>query len=108
MFFKTPIIGKYVQKFEHKIEDFQHDSHKIKSILPKVLVLSVPLWAFKGIEWYLLGLAVGFQFPFWLYFFLQPLITIVQFVPLTPAGLGLQEGGSLIVLVLLLKIHFEQ
>lgn len=98
---KFPWIGKYILKFEDKIGTFQQESGQIKKILPQLLLLSIPPWFLKGLEWYLIGLAVGFGFPFWLYLFLQPLITIVQFVPITPAGLGLQEGGSIFIFVLL-------
>jgi hypothetical protein len=98
---KLPFVGKFILKFEDQVEVFQKESHQLKAIMPKIMLLSLPAWLMKGMEWYLLGLAVGFGFPFWFYLFLQPFITIVQFVPLTPAGLGLQEGGSLLVLVIL-------
>jgi uncharacterized membrane protein YbhN (UPF0104 family) len=56
----------------------------------------------KGFEWYFLGLALGFtQIPWIAYFLIHPLVTALAFVPITPAGAGVQEFGIIGILGLL-------
>jgi uncharacterized protein (TIRG00374 family) len=101
LFSGLPIIGEYAKRFMDKANVFQRESHYVKRIMPQLLIVSFLGAGVKGLEWYFLGTALGFGFSPLLYILLHPLISLVQFIPLTPAGLGLQEGGSLIVLVLL-------
>ena len=59
-------------------------------------------WILKGFEWYFLGLALGITQIGWLGFFLlHPLITAFGFVPLTPSGIGFQEGAVVGIFLLL-------
>jgi uncharacterized protein (TIRG00374 family) len=59
-------------------------------------------WILKGFEWYFLGLALGITQIGWLGFFLlHPLVTALGFVPLTPSGIGFQEGAIVGVFALL-------
>ncbi|MEM3075905.1 MAG: lysylphosphatidylglycerol synthase transmembrane domain-containing protein [Candidatus Bilamarchaeaceae archaeon] len=61
-------------------------------------------WTFKALSWYAVAKAVGItlqiDFPELIfYFFLQPLVTMLEFVPSTTiAGLGLSEGANVFVL----------
>jgi len=98
---KIPIVGKLFSKLVNKLCAFQHDAGKIKSVYPQLIGLTAITWIVKGFEWTFLGMALGFSFPFYLYMLLQPLITILQFVPISPAGLGFQESGGMIVFLLL-------
>jgi uncharacterized membrane protein YbhN (UPF0104 family) len=51
-------------------------------------------WIIKGFEWYFLGYALGItQIPWIAYFLIHPLVTALAFVPITPAGIGVQEFG---------------
>jgi len=59
-------------------------------------------WMLKGFEWYFLGLSIGITNIGWLGFFLlHPLITAFGFVPLTPSGIGFQEGATVGIFLLL-------
>jgi uncharacterized membrane protein YbhN (UPF0104 family) len=59
-------------------------------------------WILKGFEWYFLGLAVGItQIPWIGYFLIHPLVTALAFVPIIPAGLGIQEFGIIGIFTLL-------
>ena len=50
----------------------------------------------------LLGLALGITYiPFIAYFLIHPLVTALGFVPITPAGAGVQEFGIIGILGLL-------
>jgi hypothetical protein len=98
---KIPIVGNLFSKLVNKMCAFQHDANKIKSVYPQLIGLTALTWIAKGFEWTFLGMALGFSFPFYVYMLLQPLITILQFVPISPAGLGFQESGGMIVFLLL-------
>jgi uncharacterized membrane protein YbhN (UPF0104 family) len=64
-------------------------------------------WVLKGFEWYFLGAALGITISSnfgiaWLGFFLiHPLVTALAFVPITPAGAGVQEFGIVGIMSLL-------
>jgi uncharacterized membrane protein YbhN (UPF0104 family) len=64
------------------------------------------MWILKGFEWYFLALALNISFGtpvvMWLAFFLiHPLVTALAFVPITPAGAGVQEFGIVGIMTLL-------
>jgi hypothetical protein len=98
---KIPVAGKLFLKLVDKIETFQHEGRQVRSVYPQLIALTGLTWVIKGAEWMFLGLALGFDFPLYVYMMLQPLITILQFVPISPAGLGFQEGAGLVVFLLL-------
>lgn len=97
---KIPIISKIYAMFVR----MQKTSGVIIQKTPELLVLLIFTWSVKAISWYFVAKAVGitltgFEFPEILfYFFLQPLLTMLEFMPSpTIAGLGLSEGGSVLV-----------
>lgn len=81
----------------------EHSAHVKKRWL-EILALLAITWALKGLEWMFLARAVGINVNFEygeLAFFmlLQPLVTILQFVPFpTAAGSGLSEAGTIGIL----------
>ncbi len=90
-----------------KLEEYKESSQKNRKAIPEILGLTMICWVLKGFEWYFLALALGISFGFspivmWLAFFLiHPLVTALGFVPITPAGAGVQEFGIVGVLGLL-------
>ena len=84
-------------------EKAQQNSHVILHQFPKLFVLLLLSWTTKGISWFFvaksLGITLDTPFPeVFAYFFLQPLLTIFEFIPSpTLAGLGLSEGGGVLV-----------
>jgi uncharacterized protein (TIRG00374 family) len=54
-------------------------------------------WFFAALQWYFLAQAIGIDIPIFAIFLLHPLITILMFVPISPAGLGLMEGGVIVL-----------
>lgn len=81
----------------------QDSSHVVVRKTPHILALILVSWAFRSLSWYFaaksagISLDTGFPEPLF-YFFLQPLITMLEFVPSpTIAGLGLSEGGTTLV-----------
>jgi uncharacterized protein (TIRG00374 family) len=84
----------------------QQNSHMVVKLTPQILVLIVFSWVAKAISWYFVAKSVGitvntgFPEPLF-YLFLQPLVTILEFIPTpTIAGMGLSEGGTTAVFAL--------
>jgi uncharacterized protein (TIRG00374 family) len=96
---KLPVIS-HIYDVVIKMQD---SSHVIIKKTPQIIGLILMSWTFKALSWYFVaksvGITVATPFPeFLFYFFLQPLITMLEFVPSpTIAGLGLSEGGNTLV-----------
>ncbi len=102
IFERIPVIGGITRKVSNKIFAFQEEAYKIKNLIMPITVLTLISWIVKGVEWYFIGLALNItQISFLGYFFLHPLITALSFVPITPSGIGFQEGGIVGILYLL-------
>jgi uncharacterized protein (TIRG00374 family) len=90
-----------------KLDEFRECSKKNSRAIPEITALTIVCWLLKGFEWYFLGIALGITFGLsapltWLAFFLiHPLVTALAFVPITPAGAGVQEFGIVGILGLL-------
>jgi uncharacterized protein (TIRG00374 family) len=90
-----------------KLEEYKDSSQKTRSAIPEILGLTMICWVLKGFEWYFLASALGITISnnfavAWLGFFLiHPLVTALAFVPITPAGAGVQEFGIVGILSLL-------
>jgi glycosyltransferase 2 family protein len=98
--------SKLLVRFTHgimtKLEEFGKNAMKTRSGIPEIALISTLSWVLKGFEWYFLGLALGITNIGWLGFFLlHPLITAFGFVPLTPSGIGFQEGAIVGIFLLL-------
>jgi glycosyltransferase 2 family protein len=83
-----------------KLDEFRESSQKNRKAIPEIVGLTLACWVLKGFEWFFLALALGLTFGtlspllVWLALFLiHPLVTALGFVPITPAGAGVQEFG---------------
>jgi hypothetical protein len=77
-----------------KLEEYRINARKTRRAIPEIALMTGMCWILKGFEWYFLGLALGITQIGWLGFFLlHPLVTALGFVPLTPSGIGFQEGA---------------
>jgi uncharacterized protein (TIRG00374 family) len=84
-----------------KLEEYKESAHSTQRAIPEIIGLTMICWILKGLEWWFLGLALGFDIPWIAYFLIHPLVTALAFVPLTPAGVGVQEFGIIGILGLL-------
>lgn len=81
-----------------RIEEYKQSAQRTRKAIPEIAFLTSVCWILKGFEWYFLGLALGITQIGWLGFFLlHPLVTALGFVPLTPSGIGFQEGAIVAV-----------
>jgi hypothetical protein len=91
----------FFNKFTEKLSFFKERSIQIKNSINAILILYLIGWIFAALQWYNLGLSLGITgLSFFAFFLLHPLITILMFVPVSPAGLGLMEGGVIAVFLL--------
>ena len=74
----------------------------------KIFILTMACWILKGFEWWFLGLALGLNITWVAYFLIHPLVTALAFVPITPAGAGVQEFGIIGILGLLGEVQQDQ
>jgi uncharacterized protein (TIRG00374 family) len=85
-----------------RIEEYKQSAQRTRKAIPEIALLTLICWVLKGFEWYFLGLALGITQIGWLGFFLlHPLVTALGFVPLTPSGIGFQEGAIVAVFTIL-------
>jgi uncharacterized protein (TIRG00374 family) len=96
------LLARFTRGLMAKLDQFGANATKTRSAIPEIFSITILSWILKGFEWYFLGLAVGITSIGWLGFFLlHPLITAFGFVPLTPSGIGFQEGAIVGVFLLL-------
>jgi uncharacterized protein (TIRG00374 family) len=84
------------------ILDLGEQSRAIQKISPYIISVSFIGWIFRGLEWYFVARAIGGMSVTLLdSLLLNPLLTILSLIPITPAGLGIQEAGIVGLLTLL-------
>lgn len=100
--------GQVVQNFCQKnkylqyILDMGEQSRSIQKMSPYIIFISFLGWLLRGLEWYFVALAIGgIVISLTDMLLLNPLLTILSLIPLTPAGLGIQEAGIVGILALM-------
>lgn len=97
-----PLIGGLASALAGRASSFQAEASKVKPALPAITGLTLASWLVKGLEWYFIGSALSVEgLGFLAFLLLHPLVTALSFVPLTPSGLGFQEGAAVGLLHLL-------
>ena len=104
--FKKIATSRYFVRFTGrivaKLDEFRSNAMKTRGAIPEIFLITLFSWILKGFEWFFIGLSLGITNIGWLGFFLlHPLITAFGFVPLTPSGIGFQEGVIVGIFVLL-------
>jgi hypothetical protein len=88
-----------------KLEEYKESSGATSKAIPEIVLLTVACWVIKGFEWWFLGYALGISqlTGSWLlaFFLIHPLVTALAFIPITPAGIGVQEFGIVGILGLI-------
>ncbi len=94
--------GKHVHEM---IVKMQENSHAIYALVPHIVVLLFVTWILKAIEWWFVAMGLGINpevsfAPVIFWAFVQPIVTLLQFMPLpTIAGVGVSEAGAAFVLL---------
>ncbi len=88
-----------------KLDEYKESGKKTRHAIPVIILITATCWTLKGFEWFFLGQALGItQIPWIGFFLIQPLATALAFVPITPAGIGVQEFGIIGIFTLLLGV----
>jgi uncharacterized protein (TIRG00374 family) len=100
--------GQVLQNFCQKntylkyLLDLGEQSRSIQKISPYIISVSCIGWILRGLEWFFVAKAIGgMAISLVEALLLNPLLTILSLIPITPAGLGIQEAGIVGILVLL-------
>ncbi len=81
-----------------KVLQFGEQSRSIQKYAPFILSVTLAGWMLRGLQWYLIVLSMHQVFLTPLdALLLNPLLTLLSLIPLTPAGWGIQEAGIVIV-----------
>jgi uncharacterized protein (TIRG00374 family) len=95
-------LSRFTGGLIERIDEYKNSAQRTRKAIPEIAALTLMCWVLKGFEWYFLGLALGITQVSWLGFFLlHPLVTALGFVPLTPSGIGFQEGAIVAVFTIL-------
>jgi uncharacterized protein (TIRG00374 family) len=88
------LLKRFTGGLMGRLEEYKESAHSTSRAIPEIVILTAVCWILKGFEWYFLGYALGITHIPWIaYFLIHPLVTALAFVPITPAGVGVQEGG---------------
>jgi len=99
------LLRRFTGGLMGKLEEYKESAHSTSKAIPEILLLTTACWILKGFEWFFLGYALGItQIPWIAYFLIHPLVTALGFVPITPAGIGVQEFGIIGIFGLLLNV----
>lgn len=99
-----PVLQAFCEKNKYLqyILDLGEQSRAIQKISPYIISISFIGWVLRGLEWYFIALAIGsVAISVIDALLLNPLLTILSLIPVTPAGLGIQEAGVVGILVLM-------
>jgi uncharacterized protein (TIRG00374 family) len=84
------------------ILDLGEQSRSIQRMAPYILSVSCIGWILRGLEWFFIAQAIGSMgISLVDSLLLNPLLTILSLIPVTPAGFGIQEAGIVGILALL-------
>ena len=98
------LLKRFTGGLMGRLEEYKESSNSTGKAIPEIVILTVACWIIKGFEWYFLGYALGItQIPWIAYFLIHPLVTALAFVPITPAGIGVQEFGIIGIFGLILN-----
>jgi len=87
----------FFKNYTANLSSFKERNIGIKENFNAILLFTIIGWIFAALHWYFLAKALGLELSYFDLFLLHPLLTILMFVPISPAGFGLLEGGAIIV-----------
>lgn len=82
------------------IINMQKDARRILPYLYKITFITLIGLLLCGFQWWIIGLSVGIKLNLLVYILIQPLATSLSFIPISPSGLGIQETGIVLILLI--------
>jgi len=100
----TKLLNKILRKITllSHLEKYIENMQKAVRTLTKkkiliILFLQFVGWSITGFQWLLVAKALNINIELPKTLMLQPLLTSIMFIPLTPSGIGVAESGSAIL-----------
>jgi uncharacterized protein (TIRG00374 family) len=87
----------FFKNYTTNLSSFKERNIGIKENFNAILLFTLIGWVFAALHWFFLGKALGVELTYFDFFLLHPLLSILMFVPISPAGFGLLEGGAILV-----------
>jgi len=81
-------LSLYLERMQNACKNVE------KSRILAAIFLSFLGWLTMALQWYFIALSLGIKIDFLSVLMLQPLLTAIMFLPISPSGLGFTEGGS--------------
>ncbi|MEM2930289.1 MAG: lysylphosphatidylglycerol synthase transmembrane domain-containing protein [Thermoproteota archaeon] len=88
----SKIIGRFLNPYLERIENFQKEGFKAKKALGPVVLAMLSTSILDSMALYFFTLSVGVELNPVLFLFIYSLVSSFTYLPLTLAGLGVQEG----------------
>lgn len=99
---KFPLIGGFLSKIASKLINTQEKAQKSRKQLKQVTFFIIASVIANGAANYIISTTIFVNTPTLLDFILMvPLMSALMYIPVTIAGLGTQEGGYVILLMLM-------
>jgi uncharacterized protein (TIRG00374 family) len=97
---RVPLLRTLVSKLDSFINVFQGGQNKLKSSIRSISVLILASILLNSVALFLIARSVGITTPnFTDFLFMVPIVAAFMYVPLTFAGLGLQESVYVFILI---------
>lgn len=85
-----------------KVLEFGKQSKLVQKQTPFILTISFVGWVLRGLQWFFVSLSISAGILSLMdSLFLNPVLTLLSFIPLTPGGIGIQEAGIIGFLTLM-------
>ncbi len=94
-------VPGFLKRFEVIFQSYFEHSVRTKDYILLLSSISLIGWFITAVQWYFIGEALNINLSFIHYFLLQPLVSALMFVPVTPAGIGIMESGAIAAFYLL-------
>lgn len=96
VFMKKPRKLPFGILFNNLLADIHRAVSDTKAETRLIIGITAINWFLRGLEWYMIGLAVGVDLSFITFLLLHPLLTITRFTPFTVAGFGVFESTMVV------------
>ena len=91
------IISKNEKLYQRYVKFQTHITKKNPKVFFYAYLITLIGWGLTIFRLILIASAIGIALPLYVYFFLFPLVSASSFIPITIAGLGIVEGGYILL-----------
>ncbi|MHC1610654.1 MAG: lysylphosphatidylglycerol synthase transmembrane domain-containing protein [Candidatus Methanospirareceae archaeon] len=102
--YSTSLLAKipFIRRFKDEFSEMKERSPSLKGSTFVIIIIYLICWLLLALQWQFIGLSLGVtELNLLAYLLLHPLITILRFLPITVSGLGLMEGATAVMFLLL-------